>query len=194
MNIKGKILNLLGYFVFMQNEAGRCENWDIGKAKSTTDDINPHKIIFPIFPTFFQIFRLAHAPPRARASGLEWRPARDQHASVVFSGDGLAGDFGKLHHWKALLQSINIDPLWARKEVGKTSDLSAKHSDQPSASNSDELWNPLKLAPLLAKFSRYHPQAMGNKSPMVLALNWFEKPLDLKLKVLHFLAKPYPYL
>ena len=34
MNIKEKILNLPGYCIFTQNEAGRCENRDIGKAKS----------------------------------------------------------------------------------------------------------------------------------------------------------------
>jgi len=49
MNIKGKILNLPGYCVFTQNEAGQCENRDIGKAKSKTDGTNLHKIIFPIF-------------------------------------------------------------------------------------------------------------------------------------------------
>ena len=64
MNIKGKILNLPGYCVFTQNEAGRCGNRDIGKAKSKTDG-TLHKTFFLIFPHFFQIFRQPHAPPRA---------------------------------------------------------------------------------------------------------------------------------
>ena len=65
MNIKGKILNLPGYCVFTQNEASRCGNRGIGKAKSKTDGTNLRKIIFPIFPKFSRIFRQPHAPPRA---------------------------------------------------------------------------------------------------------------------------------
>ena len=52
MNIKGKILNLPGYCVFTQNEAGRCGNRDIGKAKSQTDGTNLRKIISQNFPKF----------------------------------------------------------------------------------------------------------------------------------------------
>ena len=68
MNTKGKLLNLPGYCVFTQNEAGRCENRDIRKAKSKTDGTNPHKLIFPIFPGFFQNFSnfpRAHTRPHA---------------------------------------------------------------------------------------------------------------------------------
>ena len=65
MNIKGKILNLPGYYVFTQNEAGRCENRDTGKAKSKTDGTNPRKIIFQNFPRFFPNFPTFHALPRA---------------------------------------------------------------------------------------------------------------------------------
>ena len=65
MNIKGKILNLPGYCVFMQNEAGRCRNRDIGKAKSKTDGTNLRKPFFPIFTHLSRIFSTSHAPPRA---------------------------------------------------------------------------------------------------------------------------------
>ena len=65
MKIKGKILNLPGYCVITQNEAGRCGNQDIGKAKSQTDGTNLRGIISHIFQDFSQIFRTIHAPPRA---------------------------------------------------------------------------------------------------------------------------------
>ena len=38
------------------------------------------------------------------------------------------------------------------------------------------------LAPLLSKFSRYALLLLGNKSPLSLALNSFEKAIDFKLK------------
>ena len=40
------------------------------------------------------------------------------------------------------------------------------------------------LAPLLSKFSRYALLLLGNKSPLSLALNLFEKAVDLKIKVM----------
>ena len=72
MNIKGKLLDLLGYYVFTQNKAGWCKI-------ETLERPNPKRIAqTPIqhFSLFFRIFHeflgpptSLNAPTPARASG-----------------------------------------------------------------------------------------------------------------------------